>query len=135
MRFTRVSFYRSIILLEQLCKSFCIIFECIILRLNFKNLQHHVSFYRFTLVTLVLTKSPFFLTKPADGHYNTLQYCTTSIKFLSSNQNLHVHIFLSRERLKYHQPTLWTYLLGTVLRCVFQMVEVEPLCNLSLTSL
>ena len=111
MRFTRVSFYRSIILLEQLCKSFCIIFECIILRLNFKNLQHHVSFYRFTLVTLVLTKSPFFLTKPTDGHCNTLRYCTTSIKFLSSNQNLHVHIFLSRERLKYHQPTLWTQVL------------------------
>ena len=44
-----------------------------------------------------------------------------------------MHTFVSRERLKYHQPTLWSVDTGTVLRCVFQMVEVEPLRNLSVT--
>ena len=43
--------------------------------------------------------------------------------------------FLSRERLKYHQPTLWSVDTGSVLRCVFQIVEVEPLRNLSVTPL
>ena len=73
--------------------------------------MYHFTGSLWLLMYQVLTKSSFFLTKPTDGHYNTLQYCTTSIKFLSSNQTLHVHIFLSRERLKYHQPTLWTQVL------------------------
>ena len=79
-------------------------------------------------------KSAFFLTKPADGHYNTLQYCTTSIKFLSSNQTLHTCAYIFESWTTEIAPT-HTVDTGTVLRCVFQMVEVEPLRNLSLTSL
>ena len=41
------------------------------------------------------------------GFHCDRHYSTTSIKFSNSNQKLHVHIFLSREWLKYHQPTLW----------------------------
>ena len=86
------SFYRNIILLEQLCPpnlspSF---YDS-----TLKKFQHCPSFYRFTFVTLKLTETnKFFHTKPVGGGPNVRfplgnRHCsTTSIILLNSSPKL-----------------------------------------------